>query len=126
MKTNPMFFVRDVEASSKWYQSLIGAKSGHGGDEYEMIVNEDNAVLFEFHRIDGDEHGEMDIDDQIPRGAGVLVYVEVEDVRAVYKKALDMNAAVQSEPLYIELAYHTEFVVKDPDGYRLAIYTRGR
>ena len=121
-----MFFVRDVAASSQWYQNLIGAKSGHGGDEYEMMVNDEGAVLFEFHPIGGDEHGDMDIDDQIPRGAGILVYVEVEDVRAIFAKALEMNAEVQSEPVYIELAYHTEFVVKDPDGYRLAIYTRGK
>ena len=39
MKPEVMFFVADVEKSSRWYQELLGAKSGHGGTEYEMIVD---------------------------------------------------------------------------------------
>ena len=37
MKSEVMFFVADVEKSSTWYQNLLGARSGHGGSEYEMI-----------------------------------------------------------------------------------------
>ena len=45
MKTQVMLFVRDVEASSKWYQSLLRAKSGHGGPEYEMVLGPDGELL---------------------------------------------------------------------------------
>jgi catechol 2,3-dioxygenase-like lactoylglutathione lyase family enzyme len=31
MRVQPLIAVRDVEASSRWYQSLLGCKSGHGG-----------------------------------------------------------------------------------------------
>jgi predicted enzyme related to lactoylglutathione lyase len=125
MKSEVMLFVRDVEASSRWYQSLLGVKSGHGGPEYEMIVDDDGQLLFQFHKLAGEEHGVNLSDDNSPRGAGVLVYLNVPDVNVVYSKAIKMGATVDSAPTYIDLAGHTEFVVKDPDGYSLAIYTRG-
>ena len=33
MKPQPLIAVADVEASSRWYQELLGGKSGHGGAE---------------------------------------------------------------------------------------------
>ena len=33
MKPQPLIAVGNVEASSRWYQRLLGAKSGHGGAE---------------------------------------------------------------------------------------------
>ncbi len=123
MKTEIMLFVRDVEASSNWYQQLLTARSGHGGSEYEMITDVNGELLFQFHKLEGDEHG-VNINDDTPRGLGVLCYVNVEDVFAVHKQAMAMAANVESEPRFIELAGHTEFIVRDPDGYGLAIYSR--
>jgi catechol 2,3-dioxygenase-like lactoylglutathione lyase family enzyme len=126
MKTEVMLFVKDVEASSRWYRQLLGAHSGHGGSEYEMIVDDDKNLLFQLHRQDGDEHGIDLTDDATPRGAGVLCYVQVADLLAIHERARTMNAALVSEPAWIELAGHTEFIVRDPDGFALAIYTRGK
>jgi catechol 2,3-dioxygenase-like lactoylglutathione lyase family enzyme len=126
LKTEVMLFVQDVEASSAWYQRILGARSAHGGSEYEMLTDESGELLFQLHKLDGDEHGVNLSDDSSPRGAGVLCYVNVEDVRQVYRNALDMDANVADEPSYIELAGHTEFVIQDPDGYSLAIYSRGK
>lgn len=125
MKTEVMLFVRDVPASSKWYQELLGAKSGHGGDEYEMIMDADSQLLFQFHHLDGDEHNINLADDDTPRGAGVLVYVQTGDVMAIHRQAKAMSANIVGEPTFISLAGHTEFIVRDPDGYSLAIYSRG-
>jgi len=36
MKLAPLICVHDVEASSRWYQRLLGCESGHGGVEYEL------------------------------------------------------------------------------------------
>ena len=126
MKSEVMFFVRDVQSSSRWYQELLGVKSGHGGAEYEMIVDEKGELLFQFHHLDGDEHGVKLTDDSTPRGGGVLVYLAVDDVHAIHAKATAMGAVVLGEPTYIELAGHTEFIVRDPDGYSLAICSRGQ
>jgi catechol 2,3-dioxygenase-like lactoylglutathione lyase family enzyme len=124
LKTEPMLFVADVQKSSKWYQDLLGAKSGHGGPEYEMILDEEGELLFQLHKLDGDEHGMNLSDTSIPRGMGVLIYVHVPDVQVIFEQAKDMKAVIESEPTFIELARHTECIVKDPDGYSLALYSR--
>ncbi|MCH8256856.1 MAG: VOC family protein [Proteobacteria bacterium] len=125
MKTQVMLFVRDVQDSSAWYQALLGARSAHGGSEYEMLTDEAGELLFQLHKLNGSEHGVNLNDDSIPRGAGVLCYVNVEDVEQIYKRALAVGAEVEGEPRFVKAAGHTEFIVKDPDGYSLAIYSRG-
>ena len=45
MKVEPMITVRDVPASSRFYQQVLDAKSGHGGDEYEQIVRDGVLLL---------------------------------------------------------------------------------
>ena len=128
MKTEIMLFVKDVINSSAWYQNLLGAKSAHGGPEYEMLTDSEGELLFQLHKLEGDEHGVSLSDDSSGteeiRGAGVLCYVRVDDVHEIYKNALSMKVDVKSEPTFIELAGHTEFIVKDLDGYSLAIYSR--
>lgn len=39
MRPQPLIACRDVEASSRWYQRLLGCKSAHGGPEYERLVD---------------------------------------------------------------------------------------
>jgi predicted enzyme related to lactoylglutathione lyase len=125
MQSDVMLFVKNVPESSAWYQELLGAKSAHGGEEFEMIVDDDKNLLFQLHRLEGDEHGINLSEDSSPRGAGVLVYVSVDDVQATFARATEMQAQVVDPPNYVALAGHTEFIVKDPDGYAIAVSTRG-
>ncbi|HST17032.1 MAG TPA: hypothetical protein VLK36_05140 [Gaiellaceae bacterium] len=41
----PMLVVRDVEASSRFYQQVLGTESGHGGSDYEQIVTDGYLVV---------------------------------------------------------------------------------
>lgn len=38
MQPQPLICVRDVEASSRWYQQLLNCQSDHGGPYYERLV----------------------------------------------------------------------------------------
>ena len=38
MRPQPLIAVTDVEASSRWYQRLLGCRSAHGGAGYERLV----------------------------------------------------------------------------------------
>ncbi len=125
MAFDPMLFVDDVEATSRWYQNLCGLRGAHGGKEYEMIVDADGELVLQLHHADADEHGGARLPAGAPRGAGVLLYLSVADVRAVYAKAQEMGAVTEGPPMFIRAAGHTEFVVRDPDGYALAIAQRG-
>jgi hypothetical protein len=55
----------------------------------------------------------------------VLLYFKTPDVRAAHARAVSMGASTEGPPTYIKLAGHTEFVVRTPDGYALALYQRG-
>ena len=35
IKPQPLLAVRDVQASSRFYQRLLGSESGHGRDKYD-------------------------------------------------------------------------------------------
>ena len=118
----PMLFVRDVEASSRWYQQLFGLRSGHGGPEFEMLVVGEHEVVLQLHKIDADEHGTR-VQPGSPNGLGVLLNFEAADVDEIHGRAVEMGAAVEGPPTYNELAGHTEFVVCDLDGYAIAVHS---
>ena len=44
MAFEPMLFVDDVEATSRFLQGLLGLKSAHGGKEYEIATKNTGAV----------------------------------------------------------------------------------
>jgi len=125
MAFEPMIFVDDVEATSSFLQRLLGLKSAHGGKEYEMLVDQAGGLVLQLHHADAEEHGGARLPAEAPRGAGVLLYFNVPDVRAAYARAEAMGAKCEGPPTFIPQARHTEFVVRDPDGYAIALYQRG-
>ena len=59
MNPQPLICVHDVEASSRWYQRLLGCQSGHGGDHYEQLVSRGQLVM-QLHRWDAEHlHGSI-------------------------------------------------------------------
>ena len=68
----------------------------------------DGELVLQLHHADAEEHGDTRLPASAPRGAGVLLYVEVPDVHAAHRKAIEMGATVEGEPTFIELARHTE------------------
>ena len=55
MRPQPLIAVTDVEASSRWYQRLLGCLSAHGGPEYERLVWRGELVM-QLHRFGVDHH----------------------------------------------------------------------
>lgn len=120
MNCTPMLVVEDVEASSRWYRELLGLTSGHGGDEFEMLMDGDRLQLM-LHHPDVEEHpGAASPGGETP-GKGVLLYMSVEDVKAVRARAKSMGAEVLDEPHENPKAHAVEFTLLDPDGYALTI-----
>ncbi|MFT3711304.1 MAG: VOC family protein [Archangium sp.] len=122
MRPQPLICVRDVAKSSRWYCTLLGAKSGHGGDEYERVMNGDAFVL-QLHAWDVHEHAHLG-DPKKPVGNGAVLWFEVDDVRAAEKRAKKLKAKFL-EPLHLnENAGHEEFWVRDLDGYVVVLAGR--
>jgi catechol 2,3-dioxygenase-like lactoylglutathione lyase family enzyme len=124
----PMIQVADVAASSQWYQRTLGLVSGHGGDEFEMLFAGEpysSALLLQLHRWDAHEHGFLGSPDA-PVGNGCSLWFGVTDraaFDAAWARAAEAQADVLAEPSWNPLAHHHEFVVRDLDGYVLAVHT---
>lgn len=119
MKCMPMIVVEDVPASSRWYQELLGIASGHGGDEFEMLMD-GSTVLLMLHHQSYDEHPAI-VASEGAVGGGVLLYFSVDDVKPVFERAQAMGADVIDEPHMNEKARSVEFSLRDPDGYAITI-----
>jgi len=82
MRPQPLLAVSDVEASSIWFQRVLGCQSAHAGPEYERL--ESNGVLIlQLHRWEV-EHHHGPIGDPMakPYGNGVLLWFEIDDFDA--------------------------------------------
>lgn len=118
MRTETMLFAEDVEATSKWYQDFLGMKSGHGGSEYEMLMDGDR-LLLQLHQMDADhDHG---VGTRAPFGHGVIIYVHVEDAHAAYARAKELGLDILNELEYNKQASMHEFTVRDPNGYAIGV-----
>nr|WP_241726808.1 VOC family protein [Dietzia sp. SLG310A2-38A2] len=115
-----MLVVADVPTSSRWYQHVLGAESGHGGDEYEQIVATDR-LLLQLHSRAGDRnHGPL-ADLSAPVGNGVVMWFGVTDLDAALTRIEDSAVEVEQPVRFNPDADHREIWLRDPDGYRVVL-----
>ena len=126
MRPQPLIAVNDVEASSRWYQQLLGVRSDHGGPEYERLVAGDTLVM-QLHHFEVDHHhGAIGDPLDRPYGNGVLLWFEVEDFDAAHGRAMEMGVEVmlprhRNPPDGNGGPNHWEIWLKDPDGYTVVL-----
>ncbi|HET9608749.1 MAG TPA: VOC family protein [Acidimicrobiales bacterium] len=126
MRPQPLIAVRDVEASSRWYQRLLGCTGAHGGPEYERLVAGDRLVM-QLHDWDVDHHhGAIGDPDARPYGNGVLLWFEVDDFDAAVARAGELGADVvlpphRNPPEGPGGPAHREIWLRDPDGYSVVL-----
>src|SRR5579862_8672438 len=126
MRPQPLIAVTDVEASSRWYQRLLGCRSNHGGREYEQLVANDQLVL-QLHSFEVDHHhGPIGDRSDRPYGNGVLLWFEVEDFDAILERAAEMKVDIvlprhRNPPDGSGGPNHWECWMRDPDGYVVVV-----
>lgn len=120
MQTETMIAVRDVEASSRWYQWLLGCTSDHGGSEFDRLVDGQTVVLL-LHHWGAPEHPSMRWSAAGRAGNGLVLYFRVADLDAVYQRAVAGEADVEGPPAFNEQSHQREFSLRDPDGYYLTV-----
>lgn len=118
-----LLMVENAERSLDFYRSL--------GFQEEMVLRFEGRIYFGEMSYQGRGSGHLLMvlektwwnfadDMAVPaKGAGVLIYVPVENLDAVYR-ALPTSAPIMY-PL-TDLYYGREFVVRDPDGYKIAFF----
>ncbi len=112
--------VSDVPASSRFYAGILGAESGHGGEEYDQIVSDGELVL-QLHRIDVEDHHGPLADPAIPLGNGVLLWFEVADFDEAVERATALGATVERDVHVNPNAGQRELWLRDPDGYLVVL-----
>jgi len=106
VRAQPLINCRDVQASSRWYQRLLGCVGGHGGTEYERLWDPSlhtskwgsDGLILQLHAWEVDHHHGPMGDPAGAVGNGVLLWFEI-----------DPNAS------------HRELWIRDPDGYTVVL-----
>jgi len=120
MQLAPLICVRDVQASSVWYQQLLGLRSGHGGPDYERL-NFSGQLILQLHRWDAEhQHGPLGDPALSPPGNGMLLWFELADLTAAVQRATQLQVEVV-RPCQRSENGNFEFWLRDPDGYVLVL-----
>jgi catechol 2,3-dioxygenase-like lactoylglutathione lyase family enzyme len=126
MRPQPLLAVTDVEASSRWYQRLLGCQSGHGGPVYEQLLW-NGQIVAQLHSFKSDHsHGAIGNPSDKPYGNGVLLWFEVEDFDAIMNRAAEMKVDIvlprhRNPPEGDGGPNHWECWMRDPDGYIVVV-----
>lgn len=120
IRPQPMLVLRDVEAGSRWFQHVVGLTSGHGGTEYEMLMDGD-VLVAQLHEWDMHEHPHLGNVDDPSRGNGVLLWFGVDDFDDVVERAMAHQVTVLDGPLENPLAHHREIWLEGPEGYTVVL-----
>lgn len=137
MRSQPLLVVQDVEASSRFYRTLLGCVlggdgRGHHGDgplEYERLYDPalhrtewgSDGLILQLHAWEVDHHHGPMGDPALPRGNGVMAWFEVDDFDAVVARARALGARVLLDVHVNPNAGHRELWIADPDGYTVVV-----
>ena len=120
MHLQPLICVHDVEASSRWYQRLLGCRSDHGGPQYERLVAHGTLILQLHNWHVEHHHGPLGDPELRPYGNGVLLWFELDDFDAAVARAEELKADV-IKPRHRSENAHWECWLRDPDGYTIVL-----
>lgn len=119
-KLDPIIAVRDIEASSKWYQKIFGFRNNHGGDHFSVLVSEDDEIILCLHKWEEHTHPTM-TNPSITPGNGLLLYFRTENMNNVYQNLLKAGCAIEEDIHLNQNSLRKEFSFRDPDGYFLTV-----
>jgi catechol-2,3-dioxygenase len=123
VRPQPLIAVRDVRASSRWYQHLLGLNAlpeHEHRDSYDRLCSADRLVL-QLHAWDEEDHPNLVNSDASSPGHGVLLWFEVDDFDAAVGRARSLHAEVIEEPHVNPNAGHKEIWLLDLDGYVVVV-----
>ncbi len=119
IRTEPIIGVKNVEESSKWYQELLGCKSNHGGEYFEILADQDDTTILNLHKWE--EHSHPTLSNSKMAGNGLILYFRVDNLDEKWENAKSLNAEIEEEPSLNQNSGKKEFAIRDLDNYYLII-----
>jgi len=120
IKIDPILAVKNVEASSKWYQSVFGCKRTHGGDAFAVLVSENDEILICLHKWGEHEHPTM-TNANITSGNGLILYFRTKNMNDIRKNVEKLGCKIEEDIHVNPNSTKKEFSLRNPDGYYLTI-----
>jgi catechol 2,3-dioxygenase-like lactoylglutathione lyase family enzyme len=121
-RTWPIIGVRDVSASTSWYQQLLGLPQAPPAHSYfGQIVDLDGTVLLCVHEWGAHDHPTLNSPDHIEPGNGLILFFRVDDFAAAVPRARSLVARLEEEPGTSPNTGTPEFALRDPDGYYVMV-----
>ena len=103
----------DLEKSVPFYQKLGLELIVDSVPRYARFVCPDGGSTFSLHHVD-----------ELPKGEGITVYFECEDLDEQFKSLVALGVEFESEPTDQGWLWR-EARLKDPDGNQLILYFAG-
>ena len=115
-----MVVLDDVEAGSRWFRSVLGLTSGHGGPDYEMLMDDD-VLVAQLHHWDAHEHAHLGDPADPSRGNGLLLWFVSDDFDGVVARAAEAGGGVLEGPRFNDSAHQHEIWLRGPEGYTVVV-----
>ncbi len=112
--------VKDIPESSKFYQTLLGLTSKHGGDTFEILADSNNITVLCLHKWGEHEHPTM-LNVNLPAGNGLILFFRVPDLNRIWENAINAHYKIEKEPHYNPNSLKNQFILRDIDDYYLII-----
>lgn len=119
-KMDPIIAVKDVNESAEWYHSVLGCKRTHGGNDFAVLVDENNDVLMCLHKWGEHEHPTM-VNPKITPGNGLILYYKTDHLKTIRANVEKMNYPVEADIHLNTNSGKKEFSLQDPDGYYITV-----
>lgn len=120
IKLDPIIAVQDVNKSSAWYEAVFDCRRTHGGNEFAVLEDKNEAILICLHKWGEHEHPNMKNPD-ISIGNGLILYFKTDCLAEIYQVVKQMNYPVSEEMHLNANSMKKEFSLRDLDGYYLTI-----
>ncbi len=116
-----VFYVKNTAKTVKFYESLGFIITKNQPDHISVRLN---WFWMDFHPQDKEDKPEFQKEANLTnKGAGLFIYVNVEDVDEFYNGVVKRGLKPSSKPKDYEWG-NREFVIRDPDGYKLVFFTK--
>jgi catechol 2,3-dioxygenase-like lactoylglutathione lyase family enzyme len=115
------FYVNDIDATAQFYATL-GFRIAEQTDGYLKVYL--NWFWLQFNAVSSESKPEFQAEAQADvKGAGLYINISVDNVDEFYQSVLGAGMRPSSEPRDWPWG-HREFVIRDPDGYKLVLFQK--
>jgi catechol 2,3-dioxygenase-like lactoylglutathione lyase family enzyme len=114
-------YVKDLSHTSDFYEE-VGFRRGK--EEPDRVTFYVNWFFVTFIAQDREDDAELRKEAELPtKGSGLFLYIKVDDVEDFHNAVVSKGMKPASEP-QLRPSGNREFVLRDPDGYKLVFFQK--